>query len=191
MLSRQGAGRGRRAGFRRRSAGAARRSRPSPGRSMCRRGRDWSRDGARPIASSPSAPRRQRASCRPRVIRPEQVGQETRGKGTNIRHVRNILPETEPAESLLVVEVITPVGHWSSYPPHKHDRDELPRRVAAGRDLLPPPQPAAGLRASSASTRTTARSTRRWRSSDGDVVLVPRATTRSARRTATSSIIST
>ena len=45
-----------------------------------------------------------------RVIRPDQVGQETRGKGTNVRHVRNILPETEPAESLLVVEVITPSG---------------------------------------------------------------------------------
>ena len=44
-----------------------------------------------------------------------------RGQGTNQRFVRNILPETEPAESLLVVEVITPGGHWSSYPPHKHD----------------------------------------------------------------------
>jgi 5-deoxy-glucuronate isomerase len=32
-----------------------------------------------------------------------------------------ILPETEAAEGLLVVEVITPGGHWSSYPPHKHD----------------------------------------------------------------------
>lgn len=61
-----------------------------------------------------------------RVIRPDQVGQETRGQGTNTRHVRNILPETEAAESLLVVEVITPSGHWSSYPPHKHDRDLLP-----------------------------------------------------------------
>ena len=43
------------------------------------------------------------------------------------RHVANILPETEEAESLLVVEVITPGGHTSSYPPHKHDRDDLPR----------------------------------------------------------------
>ncbi|MCZ6861860.1 MAG: 5-deoxy-glucuronate isomerase, partial [Alphaproteobacteria bacterium] len=30
------------------------------------------------------------------------------------------------AESLLVVEVITPQGNWSSYPPHKHDTDALP-----------------------------------------------------------------
>jgi 5-deoxy-glucuronate isomerase len=61
-----------------------------------------------------------------RVIGPEQVGQETRGKSSNTRHVRNILPEWEPAESLLVVEVITPSGNWSSYPPHKHDQDNLP-----------------------------------------------------------------
>ena len=27
---------------------------------------------------------------------------------------------------MLVVEVITPSGNWSSYPPHKHDRDNLP-----------------------------------------------------------------
>ena len=87
---------------------------------------DWSRRRRRPIASSRSARRPATASSPPRVIRPDEVGQETRGKGTNTRHVRNILPETEPAESLLVVEVITPAGHWSSYPPHKHDRDALP-----------------------------------------------------------------
>jgi 5-deoxy-glucuronate isomerase len=62
-----------------------------------------------------------------RVIAPDDLGQETRGKGTNTRYVTNILPETEPAESLLVVEVITPGGHTSSYPPHRHDRDDLPR----------------------------------------------------------------
>ena len=56
-----------------------------------------------------------------RVIPPSEVGQETRGKGTNTRHVRNILPVGKDAESLLVVEVITPGGNWSSYPPHKHD----------------------------------------------------------------------
>jgi 5-deoxy-glucuronate isomerase len=64
-----------------------------------------------------------------RVIPPSEVGQETRGKGTNIRHVRNILPDTGVAESLLVVEVITPGGHWSSYPPHKHDVDDFPRET--------------------------------------------------------------
>lgn len=65
-----------------------------------------------------------------RVIPPSQVGEETRGQGTNTRHVRNILPDTSPhAESLLVVEVITPGGHWSSYPPHKHDTDDFPNET--------------------------------------------------------------
>jgi 5-deoxy-glucuronate isomerase len=61
-----------------------------------------------------------------RVIAPSDVLLETRGTGSNTRHVRNILPEMSAAESLLVVEVITPAGNWSSYPPHKHDRDHLP-----------------------------------------------------------------
>jgi 5-deoxy-glucuronate isomerase len=61
-----------------------------------------------------------------RVIAPEDLGHEVRGKGTNTRYVTDILPEGEPADSLLVVEVITPGGHTSSYPPHKHDRDDLP-----------------------------------------------------------------
>ena len=65
-----------------------------------------------------------------RVIPPEQVGAETRGSGTNTRHVRNILPDTSPhAESLLVVEVVTPGGNWSSYPPHKHDVDDPPNET--------------------------------------------------------------
>jgi 5-deoxy-glucuronate isomerase len=64
-----------------------------------------------------------------RVIPPVAVGEETRGAGTNTRHVRNILPEGEQAESLLVVEVITPGGHWSSYPSHKHDTDDFPNET--------------------------------------------------------------
>lgn len=62
----------------------------------------------------------------PRLISPDHMSVEQRGSGTNTRFVCNILPETEPADSLLVVEVITPSGNWSSYPPHKHDEDNLP-----------------------------------------------------------------
>jgi 5-deoxy-glucuronate isomerase len=57
----------------------------------------------------------------PRVIRPSDMDEEVRGSGTNTRYVRNILPETREAECLLIAEVLTPGGHWSSYPPHKHD----------------------------------------------------------------------
>lgn len=62
----------------------------------------------------------------PRLIGPDQVKCNTRGSGSNTRHIQDILPETEPADSLLVVEVFTPPGNWSSYPPHKHDVDDLP-----------------------------------------------------------------
>ena len=61
-----------------------------------------------------------------RLIKPEHMTYETRGQGTNTRHICNILPETAKADSLLVVEVITPNGNWSSYPPHKHDSDNIP-----------------------------------------------------------------
>lgn len=69
----------------------------------------------------------ERGSHPVRVIGLDDIAQEVRGKGSNTRYVTNILPETAPAESLLVVEVITPAGNTSSYPPHKHDRNDLPR----------------------------------------------------------------
>ena len=53
----------------------------------------------------------------------------TRGEGNEERAITNILMEDEPAESLLVTEVVTPRGHWSSYPPHKHDTDDPPNET--------------------------------------------------------------
>lgn len=61
-----------------------------------------------------------------RLITPEDISVETRGSGYMERYIHNILPEQSAADSLLVVEVLTPAGHWSSYPPHKHDTDQLP-----------------------------------------------------------------
>lgn len=63
-----------------------------------------------------------------RLIGPGDVEKLTRGKGTNTRYPTNILPEAADADSLLVVEVITPGGHTSSYPPHRHDEDDLPHQ---------------------------------------------------------------
>ncbi|QYJ14992.1 5-deoxy-glucuronate isomerase [Rubrobacter xylanophilus DSM 9941] len=63
----------------------------------------------------------------PLEVRPEDIRVESRGRGSMEREIRPILMEDRPAERLLVVEVITPQGHWSSYPPHKHDRDDPPR----------------------------------------------------------------
>ncbi|HMJ39590.1 MAG TPA: 5-deoxy-glucuronate isomerase, partial [Verrucomicrobiae bacterium] len=45
------------------------------------------------------------------------------------RTIHNILMEDRPAEALLVTEVLTPGGNWSSYPPHKHDTDDPPNET--------------------------------------------------------------
>lgn len=108
-----------------------------------------------------------------RLIPPADVRQEMRGTGTNTRYVRNILPDTSPhAESLLVVEVITPGGHWSSYPPHRHDRDNLPAESLLEETYYHRLRPAQGYAMQRVYTDDrTIDETITVR--DGDVVLVP------------------
>jgi 5-deoxy-glucuronate isomerase len=65
----------------------------------------------------------------PVLVRPEDVEAEVRGAGNATRQINHILPPSFPAERLLVVEVFTPSGNWSSYPPHKHDEDHPPGEV--------------------------------------------------------------
>jgi 5-deoxy-glucuronate isomerase len=77
------------------------------------------------VCSAPGEPGRT-----PRAIDPNDMPKVVRGKGTNTRYVRNVLPEDRSADSLIVVEVITPGGHWSSYPPHKHDTATPGRETA-------------------------------------------------------------
>lgn len=61
------------------------------------------------------------------VINAAAMRRTTRGQGANTRYVRDILPHDDPsAAHLLVVEVVTPAGHSSSYPPHKHDCENPP-----------------------------------------------------------------
>lgn len=63
-----------------------------------------------------------------RRLGPDGIELTPRGKGTNTRYVNNIAMEArEVADSLLVTEVFTPAGHWSSYPSHRHDEDDFPR----------------------------------------------------------------
>ncbi|MCM8731525.1 5-deoxy-glucuronate isomerase [Hephaestia sp. GCM10023244] len=113
------------------------------------------------------------ATLPPRLIDPATMSREVRGSGTNQRFVRNILPESEPAESLLVVEVITPGGNWSSYPPHKHDRDAPGEETALEETYyhrLDPPQGFAFQR-----VYTDARDLDETITvGDGEVVMVPR-----------------
>ena len=63
------------------------------------------------------------------LIRPEDVEIEVRGAGNATRQINHIVKPEFPAERLLVVEVFTPSGNWSSYPPHKHDEDHPPGEV--------------------------------------------------------------
>jgi 5-deoxy-glucuronate isomerase len=65
----------------------------------------------------------------PVLVRPEDVEVEVRGAGNATRQINHILKPEFPAERLLVVEVFTPSGNWSSYPPHKHDEDRPPGEV--------------------------------------------------------------
>jgi 5-deoxy-glucuronate isomerase len=65
----------------------------------------------------------------PVLIRPEDVEVEVRGAGNATRQINHIVKPEFPAERLLVVEVFTPSGNWSSYPPHKHDEDHPPGEV--------------------------------------------------------------
>ena len=52
----------------------------------------------------------------------QDVPVELRGAGPASRQVNNFCsPATFPADKLIAVEVLTPGGNWSSYPPHKHD----------------------------------------------------------------------
>jgi 5-deoxy-glucuronate isomerase len=63
------------------------------------------------------------------VIEPSAVEVEIRGGGNATRQINHILKPDFPADRLLVVEVYTPSGNWSSYPPHKHDVHNPPGEV--------------------------------------------------------------
>ena len=65
----------------------------------------------------------------PRLIRPADCGFEIRGGGNATRQIVDIIRPDFPASRLLVCEVFTPSGNWSSYPPHKHDTDRPPSEV--------------------------------------------------------------
>ncbi len=62
-----------------------------------------------------------------RLIEPATMRVEARGAGRTFRTVRHLLPPDADAGRLILVEVVTPGGNWSSYPPHKHDTEDQPR----------------------------------------------------------------
>jgi 5-deoxy-glucuronate isomerase len=97
-----------------------------------------------------------------------------RGSGNATRQINHIIKPEFPAHRLLVVEVFTPAGNWSSYPPHKHDEDRPPGEVVLEevyyyRTPTEPPGAFAVQRLYSPQHGTDITETVR----DGDIMLVP------------------
>ena len=57
----------------------------------------------------------------PWLIQAQQVSISVRGGDNVSRQINDLLPPGSPVHRLVLVEVYTPSGNWSSYPPHKHD----------------------------------------------------------------------
>ena len=109
-----------------------------------------------------------------RRIGPDGITLTQRGTGTNTRYINNIAMENEDyCDSLLVTEVFTPAGHWSSYPSHRHDEDDFPRITYLEETYYHRLNPAQGFGIQRVYTEDgTLDET--MAVSDGDVVLVPR-----------------
>jgi 5-deoxy-glucuronate isomerase len=82
---------------------------------------------------------------RARIIRPADQPIRTAGTGNWTRTIRTILGPDDDAARLILGETINPPGNWSSYPPHKHDRQAPPDEVALEEVYLYRFQPAAGF----------------------------------------------
>lgn len=111
---------------------------------------------------------------KPRRIGPDGITLTERGKGTNTRYINNIAMEAEDyCDSLLVTEVFTPAGHWSSYPSHRHDEDDYPRITYLEETYYHRLNPKDGFGIQRVYT-DDGRLDETMAVSDGDVVLVPR-----------------
>jgi 5-deoxy-glucuronate isomerase len=77
------------------------------------------------IGSAPSSGQTETQS-EPVLIGRDEIKVEVRGRGNATRQVNHIIEPAFPADRLLMVEVLTPSGNWSSWPPHKHDVDDMP-----------------------------------------------------------------
>jgi 5-deoxy-glucuronate isomerase len=70
-----------------------------------------------------------RAQLEPKLITPDDVVSSLRGGGNVSRQIVDVITPQFPADKLVAIEVYTPGGNWSSYPPHKHDKHNPPTEV--------------------------------------------------------------
>ena len=136
-------------------------------------GTEWSAEATMDctlaVCTAPGKPGREA-----QAIGPESIALTPRGKGINTRHINAIaMEERDVADSLLVTEVFTPDGHWSSYPPHRHDEDDFPRMTYLEETYYHRLNPRTGFGVQRVFTEDgTLDET--MAVADGDVVLVPR-----------------
>ena len=105
---------------------------------------------------------------------PNGIELTPRGKGQNTRYINNIAMEgRDVASSLLVTEVFTPPGNWSSYPSHRHDEDDYPRMTYLEETYYHRLNPAQGFGVQRVYTDDRSLD-ETMAVSDGDVVCVPR-----------------
>ncbi|TAN32347.1 5-deoxy-glucuronate isomerase [bacterium] len=109
----------------------------------------------------------------PQLLRAQDVRTSRRGSDRTERMIRDILMEDRSAESLLVTEVTTRGGNWSSYPPHKHDTDDPPRETYLEETYYHRTKHPEGFGFQQVYTEDRALDTTLC-VRDGDVVLVPR-----------------
>jgi 5-deoxy-glucuronate isomerase len=69
------------------------------------------------------------ARLEPRLVTPDDVVSSLRGGGNASRQIVDFIGPAFPADKLMAIEVYTPGGNWSSYPPHKHDVHNPPGEV--------------------------------------------------------------
>ncbi len=107
-------------------------------------------------------------------IGPAGIGMVARGQGANRRYIHNIaMEERDVAGSLLVTEVFTPDGNWSSWPAHRHDEDDFPRITLLEETYYHRINPARGFGVQRVFTEDGSLD-ETMAVADGDVVLVPR-----------------
>ncbi|MEQ9814328.1 MAG: 5-deoxy-glucuronate isomerase [Azospirillaceae bacterium] len=109
-----------------------------------------------------------------RLIGPDAIDVEERGRGANTRFIHAIaMEDRDVADSLLVTEVFTPQGNWSSYPPHRHDEDAYPEITYLEETYYHRLDPATGFGIQRVFTEDGDLD-ETMAVADGDVVLVPR-----------------
>jgi len=105
----------------------------------------------------------------PALVRPDDVRVNARGRGSYAREVHDLFVTDPYARRLMVGETFNPPGHWSSYPPHKHDgRDGEPKLEEVYYYRIDPPQGFGHQMLYTADGESVAHVVR-----DGDAVLLP------------------